>query len=126
MLEELGQNITLPSPDHHKILRMLQIPDSEYDAVLREQIDRCSLEVLRSASPRAVLRILPVEEILPVFRGHDIRRLLEGCAEAVLMALTLGSDLEKRLMREEVTNLSNAYVMDVCASLAVEDAADAL
>lgn len=138
MLEELGQNLVLTSLDHGKILRSMDArlgvqsgeediqPDPEMIAALQEQICSCEAEVLRCASPRAVLRILPVEEIQPILSGHDICRLLSGCTEAVLMAVTLGSELEKRLMIEEVTNMSNAYVLDVCASQAVEQAADDL
>ena len=132
MPEKLGQTIELRSLDHDAILRSLQVPllessrkqDREYCVRIQEQVRICEKEVLAVMVPRAVWRILPVEELEPILRGKDIRRLLEGCPEAVLMALTLGSELERRLMREEVTNMSNAYVLDVCASQAVEDAAD--
>ena len=138
MLEELGQNMVLSSLDHGKILRSIDArlgaqsqgkdtqTDPEYITFLHEQIRQCEAEVLKCASPRAVLRILPVEEIRPLLSGQDINRLLSGCTEAVLMAVTLGSELEKRLMIEEVTNMSNAYVLDLCASQAVEQAADDL
>lgn len=132
MLKEAGQNIVLSSLDHGKILRSLGIfranvlKDPEANARLQNQILECETEVLRIASPKAVLRVLPVEDVLPVFPGKDIARLLDGCIEAVLMALTLGIGLEKRLMREEVSNMSNAYMLDVCASQAVEEAADLL
>ena len=138
MLEELGQNMVLSSLDHRKILRSIDArlaaqsqggdtqTDPEYMTALQEQIRSCEAEVVRCASPRAVLRILPVDEIRPLLFGHDINRLLSGCTEAVLIAVTLGSELEKRLMIEEVTNMSNAYVLDLCASQAVEQAADDL
>lgn len=127
----------LKAPGRSRILRALRIPDApgslaadpfvpeqEMYARLEEQITGCVQKVLDAAVPRAVYRILSVEEIRPLLEGNDIRRLLEGCGEAVLMALTLGSQLEKVLMREEVTNMSDAYVLDVCASEAVEEAAD--
>ena len=117
----------LSSLDHNRILRALQIPgQGPVPDQLDSQISLCESEVLSCAQPRAVIRILPASEIRPLLRGNDIHRLLEGCQETVLMALTLGSELEKRLMREEVTNMSNAYVLDVCASQAVEEAADDL
>ena len=133
MLEELGQEIVLSSLNHEKILRALMVPgrkafdeaEPALSAQLLSKISRCESQVLRFASPKAVLRILPVEQISPILIGDDIRRLLSGCSEAALMALTLGASLEKCLMREEVTNMQNAYIMDVCASQAVEDASDA-
>ena len=134
MLEELSQSIELSPLNQEKILRMLRMPrqadagpqDPVFDAQLAKQVGLCEAEVRRCAHPRSVLRILPVEELEPILPGHDIRQLLADCQEAVLMALTLGAELEKRLMREEVTNMSNAYVLDVCASQAVEEAADYL
>lgn len=134
MLEELSQSIELSPLNQEKILRMLRMPrqadagpqDPVFDAQLAKQVGLCEAEVRRCAHPRAVLRILPVGELGPLLEGNDIQRLLADCEEAVLMAVTLGAELEKRLMQEEVTNLSNAYVMDLCASQAVEEAADRL
>ena len=105
---------------------------------LEAQIDRCEKLVLENARVRCVYQILPEEKIaagfssgadMPddaviVFEGRDIRKLLDGCTEAVLMALTLGSELERILMQEEVRDMSDALVLDVCASAAVEEAAD--
>lgn len=117
----------LSSLNRDKILRALQIPaQNPLSDQLNEQISRCEEEVLRCALVRFTIRILPVEEIRPILLGNDILRLLDGCQEAVLMALTLGTALEKLLMREEVTNMSDAYVLDILASLAVEEAADDL
>ena len=99
-------------------------------AMLDPQIDRCCEAVLKCASPRAVYQILPADRVLddqdPVItlQGNDIRRLLGGCRETVFLALTLGADVEKLLMRAEVTNMSDALVLDACASAAVEAAAD--
>ena len=132
MFEEPGRAFALPSLDHQKILRALRIPDrmesSGQDAELYSRLDRqirlCEEEVLSCITPRAVYRILSVEEITPILSGQDVRRLLEGCDEAVLMALTLGTALERRLMREEVTNMAGAYLLDICASQAVEEAAN--
>ena len=117
----------LSSLNREKVLRALQIPaQNPLSDQLNEQISRCEEEVLRCALVRFTIRILPVEEIRPILLGNDILRLLDGCQEAVLMALTLGTALEKLLMREEVTNMSDAYVLDILASLAVEEAADDL
>ena len=132
MLEKLGQELVLSSLDHKKILRSLSIPhnadspdqERELFLPLQEQILRCEAEILRCISPKAVFRILPVKDLGDLIIGNDIRRLLDGCDEAILMALTLGGELERKLMREEVVNMSDAYVLDICASQAVEEAAD--
>ena len=129
MMAEVNTMMTpvLTSLNHDKILRALQITDREQmTETLDAQIRRCEAVVLRCAVPRSVIRILTVREFAPLFQGNDIARLLDGCGEVVLMALTIGTEVERRLMREEVTNMSNAYLLDVCASQAVEEAADDL
>ena len=116
------------------------------DLRLDEQISRCEQTVLETARIRCVYRILPLSAIVLdagnspaagnisdsrpdksvsiVLHGKDIARLLDGCSEAVFMALTLGAELEKVLMKQEVTDMSDALVLDICASAAVEAAAD--
>ena len=117
----------LTSLNHDRILRALQIPGREQTPeTLDAQIRQCEAVVLRCAVPRSVIRILTIREFAPMLQGDDITRLLDGCREVVLMALTIGAEVERCLMREEVTNMSNAYLLDVCASQAVEDAADDL
>lgn len=99
--------------------------DTQFKSRINAQISQCEDKLLHVCRPRAVYRILPVSSIDPaLMTGNDIRRLLSGCSEAVLMALTLGAELERLLIREEVSNMSDAYVLDVCASEAVEEAAD--
>lgn len=116
------------------------------DLRLDEQISRCEQTVLETARIRCVYRILPLSAIVLdagyspaagnvsdsrsyksvsiVLHGKDIARLLDGCSEAVFMALTLGAELERVLMKQEVTDMSDALVLDICASAAVEAAAD--
>ncbi len=118
--------------DHQKILRQIThfgsageaSMEPQAKARLEEQLLRCAEEVLQIAAPRVVYRILPYAGLAPILAGNDIRRLMDGCGEAVLMALTLGLELEHRLMREEVSDMGNAYLLDLCASQAVEDTAD--
>ena len=132
--------------NRYEILRYLGLhsnspvlsPDGADDVRLQEQIARCEQTVLETARIRCVYKILPLQRIAfdsrpdmenrrdtaILFHGKDIVRLLDGCSEVVLMALTLGAELERVLMRQEVTDMSDALVLDICASVAVEAAAD--
>ncbi len=56
--------------------------------------------------------------------GKDIQELLKPCREAVLLAVTLGSQIEHLLMRREVTDMAEAVILDSCASVAVENVCD--
>ena len=94
---------------------------------LEQQIHRCMEEVTKAAEPRLVYRFLPVREGqiqgFPL-EGKDMRELLADCQQAVLMAVTLGPQVEQLLMRREVTNMADAVIMDACASTAVENVSD--
>lgn len=99
-----------------------------------EEVERaiadCSEEILRTARPKLTYRIFPVESDLPAglgFRpeGEDIRRHLSGCTHAVLMAATLGPDVETLLMRTQITDMARALILDSCASTAIEAVCDA-
>lgn len=91
------------------------------------QIRRCMEQVTEAAQPRLVYRRLELKDGaipgLPL-EGEDMRQLLSGCQEAVLMAVTLGPRVEQLLMRREVTDMADAVIMDACASTAVENVCD--
>lgn len=94
-------------------------------------IHRCIRDVLSAARPRLVYRVFPVSAgqlngAALTLEGEDIRRHLEGCAQAVLMAATLGPDVETLLLRSEVTDMARAVVLDSVASAATENVCDNL
>ena len=58
--------------------------------------------------------------------GHAIARHLRGCSAVALMAVTLGAKSEMLLRRETALSATGGMLADVCASSAVEQAADVL
>lgn len=110
-----------------EILMYLGYRGQEYPTELKQQIHRCMEEVTKAAQPRLVYRILPVQEGqvqgFPL-EGNDMRELLADCQQAVLMAVTLGPQVEQLLMRREITNMADAVIIDACASTAVENVSD--
>lgn len=121
----------LEAIDANEVLLYLSYPGGEVPARIEEDIRRCSQAVMAAARPRITYRIFPVRNGQPVgagltFEGEDIRRHLEGCREAVLMAATLGPDVETLLMRTQVTDMALALIMDSCASVAIENVCDLL
>lgn len=53
--------------------------------------------------------------------GRDMANLLDHCQEVVLLGATIGAMVERLLMRYEVKSMSDALIMDACASTAVEN-----
>lgn len=110
-----------------EILLYLGYRGQEYPEDLREQIKRCGKEVLAAASPRSVWRRMPADgaEFLSFsLEGKDIKELLAGCQETVLMAVTLGQGIDRLLAKKSVSNMADAVIMDACASAAIENVAD--
>lgn len=113
--------------NENEILLYLGYRGQEYPAEVEEQIKRCEKEVLAAASPRLIWRKLSTDGVdfaALSLEGKDIRELLKGCTEAVLMAVTLGQGIDRLLTRKSVSNMADAVIMDACASAAIENVAD--
>lgn len=113
--------------NENEILLYLGYRGQEYPTEVEEQIKRCGAQVLAEASPRLIWRRLSTDSAdfaALSLGGKDIGELLEGCAEAVLMAVTLGQGIDRLLKRKSVSNMADAVIMDACASAAIENVAD--
>lgn len=96
---------------------------------LEADIAACSQELLQAARPRLTYRVFPLDGGRLrgtdfALEGQDIQNLLAGCGEAVLMAATLGPDVETLLMRAQVRDMARALILDSCASTAIENVCD--
>ena len=87
--------------------------------------------LLSNLRPRAVYRILELEDgrlkgcaFQP--EGEDIGELLAPCRQVVLMAATLGAEIDGLLMRTEIYDMSRAVILDALASVAIEAVCDDL
>lgn len=113
--------------NENEILLYLGYRGQEYPAEVERQIARCKEEVTETAKPRLIWRKMTAEESLFSalhLEGKDILELLDGCREAVLMAVTLGPEIDRLLAKSSVTNMADAVIMDACASTAIENVAD--
>ena len=99
-------------------------------AGIEEDIARCERLILETARPRAVWRKFGLLEDGSLrgtdFRpeGENVKALLQDCHEVVLMAVTLGAEIEALARRTQVRNMAEAMVLDACASAAVENLCD--
>lgn len=113
----------------NEVLLYLSYHGGKVPVEIEREIALCSECIKKVARPRLTYRIFPVEEGQPLgagFRleGEDIRRHLSGSREAILMAATLGPDVETLLMRTQVTDMAKALILDSCASVAIENVCD--
>ena len=95
------------------------------DPELTARIEALSAVLMDTAKPRLVWSRLPItEENDYLIVGQDLRKLLEGCAEIVLFAATLGSEAELLIRRAQVRDMAEALILDACAGSAIENVCD--
>lgn len=59
-------------------------------------------------------------------QGNSIRTHLKQCDEVVLMAATIGGQADRLIEQLKLTDVTGAYLADVCGSLLIEKVCDAL
>ncbi len=115
----------------NEVLMYLGDTRNDVPQELDAAIESCAARIFAAARPRLTYRIFPllggkltgVDFPLP---GRDIQRHLADCHTAILMAATLGPDVETLLMRTQVTDMAQAVILDSCASTAIENICDNL
>lgn len=91
------------------------------------ELDQCSSE-------RFIYRIFEISIDEPnkihlenlFVESKDLCKNLEGCKEAVLLAATLGSDVDRLIRKYMVRDVSKAVVMQACAAAKLEEYCDTI
>ena len=105
------------------------------DDTLRSQTERCLKNVMEASAPAACYRVLPFT-VLPdgirpngtdlLLSGTDIATHLLGCTALLLMAATIGTGVERLLLRSEAADVGDALITDACAGAVIETVCDNL
>ena len=97
------------------------------DAGTAALLERWAPAVLAAAVPRAVCLRAGVADaaLAPLWQGRDVRRHLAGCAEAVLLAVTLGPGVDGQVRRAGVGDVAAQAAADALASALTEQVCDA-
>lgn len=116
-----------------EVLRYLccngEFKDKKLDELINSTID----EVRKIIKPKYVYNIFKIENtedgvrILGTnlkLKGEDIKRHLSLSKTCVLMAATLGHDLDRKISLYEKTNMTKAMIMDACGTVAIEELCD--
>lgn len=116
-----------------EVLRYLGYKGQDIDEKMNLEINECREEIKKLILPRAVYsynNIKPHAEGVEVIntnlilKGKDIKEHLKNSKQCVLMAVTLGNEVEKKTRLYEKTNLTKALILDACATTAVEEVCD--
>ena len=122
----------LSAIERNQVLQYLGYKGGALPEGLAEDLKRCEKTLMASARPRAVWKrfaLLPdgrLEGTSFTPAGASIRELLRDCDTVLLMAATLGSEVERIIRRAQVGRMGDAVILDACGSAAIENVCDNL
>ena len=99
----------------------------EPDEATMVLLERCAKPLLTAAMPRAVWLEADVKSLTEagILQGEDVLRHLEGCTQALLLAVTLGPGVDAQIRRAGVGDIAASVASDALGSALAEQAADA-
>lgn len=97
-----------------------------------ELVDECIDEVLKTITPRMIytkkLNIVRNEDSLNVEKmqliGSDIKEHLAHCDKTILMAVTLGNQMDDLIRKTEIIDMTKAVIFDAVSNVAIEEVAN--
>ena len=110
-------------------LRYMGYRGQDLPEELKEEIETVLQEACQVARPRKTAARFALERLPEgirlsgtslVLTGKDIKRHLEGARECIALALTLGTEAERRILYYEKTDLARAVLLDASCSALVE------
>lgn len=128
---QLGQSRTLPveKPEQIDLAQAARYfgARGKADTATMALLQRCAVPLLAAATPRAVWLRAEVKALAEagILRGSDVMRHLEGCGQAILLAVTLGPGVDAQIRRAGVGDIAAGVASDALGSALAEQTADA-
>ena len=122
----------LSAIDRGQVLQYLGFKGGELPPELADSLRRCETQLMETARPRVLWKLFPLQPDGSLagscFRpeGRDIRAFLSGCDELILMAATLGAEVERLIRKAQLSDMAEAMILDACGSAAIENVCDNL
>lgn len=119
--------------DSSEVLRYMGYRNQEIDSDLRKRIDKCRELILKEAEPRYISEYHEIEEVEDyirikdshlILKGADIKTHLSNCKRVVLIAATLGNNIDKLIKLKGRTTLEEAIILDAAATTLIEEFCD--
>lgn len=122
----------LTAIDGFEVLRYMGCPPEQADAPLKQMVEECVNQMIKTARPRWTSQALSISHkeegvylssglLLP---GKDLFAHLEGCHEVVLFCATLSPQVDQLIRQAESRDMLRALCLDCCATAAVEQLCD--
>lgn len=119
--------------DKSEVLRYLGYTNQTIDLNIENLLNECILEINTLISKKYVYNIFDMEKdnisvvlknTILTMESKDIANHLAQSDKCVLMAATLGLDVDMRIAYYSKTDVTKGLIMDACASAAIETICD--
>ena len=121
------EKLTIDKIDKNEVLRYLGQNDAQkLEKHIDEALENAIAQTLAAINPRAVHVFLPVDMLknANLLEGKDILSHLDGCTHAILLALTLGAEIEQKIRAAQAVDALLPVMLDACATAATEALCD--
>lgn len=117
-----------------EIVRFLGLGKHAVEERILQLIHDLYSEVETIAEPKYIYRIFELSMLDDselqignlVIKSDKLYKNLSGCHQVVLLAITLGIDVDRRMRQLEIQDISKAIVFQACATVYLEEQCDAL
>lgn len=111
--------IKLESINYNEAIRYLGDSRVQMNSQMESLITQCEDLIIKAATPRYIYKEIPLENS-PLLVGNDIKNHLKDCTSSIIIAATLGADIDKIIRTYQVSDMAKAVVLDSMASVAIE------
>lgn len=119
--------------DRNEVLRYLGYRGQEIDDDLNNKIDNAIEEIKKISRPRTVYKCFDIlkkdgsiilDNSSICLTGNDINEYLKNANKVVVMAATLGNNVDTRIRYYEKIDMVMSLILDSCASVMIEAVCD--
>ena len=131
MIKDFVDSISI---DREEVLRYLEYKGQDIDNNLIEIIEECRNITKDRINPRYTFRVYSIKQKYKgiielegtnlILESNDLYEILKDCNECILMAATLGINIEKDIKKYSCTELTKEIIIDSCATTAIEEVCD--
>lgn len=120
------KHIDIKSVDRSEALRYMGCSVESLDDNMNKLLDVCEEQLLKNMHPAYIYRVFDLDDNFNLvncdfkLEGKDIKKHLNNCEKAVLMCVTLSSDVDKLIRIKQIGDMAQATIIDSMASAAVE------
>lgn len=94
--------------------------DSKPDSYTCQKVNEVADQIMTTAAPRIIKKEFVLTSLEPYLIGKDINRHLLYCTSCLLIAATLGSQIDTLIRKASVSDMNEAIVLDAVTSVLIE------